>query len=92
MERERSWLATQLARIAGLRPFPSHANFLLVQISTAGVPAADVAQRLAEKNILVRDCGNFVGLGKRFFRVAVRTRSENRRLLAALRASAESAD
>jgi len=92
MERERSWLATQLARIAGLRPFPAHANFLLVQISTAGVPAAEVVRRLANEHLLVRDCGNFVGLGKRFFRVAVRTRSENRRLLAALRASAEGAD
>jgi threonine-phosphate decarboxylase len=89
MMRERSWLATQLARIAGLRPFPSHANFLLVQTSTVGMSAADVAQRLAAKNILVRDCGNFVGLGKRFFRVAVRTRSENARLVAALRAVLE---
>ena len=84
MERERSWLSAQLMTIEGLRPFPSHANFLLVQVTQIGVSAAEVVRRLAEENLLVRDCGNFVGLGKHFFRVAVRTRSENRRLLAAL--------
>jgi len=87
MERERAWLSAQLLTIGGLRPFPSHANFLLVEITQPGVFVAEVVRRLAEENLLVRDCGNFVGLGKRFFRVAVRTRSENRRLLAALRAS-----
>ena len=86
MERERTWLSTRLMTIEGLRTFPSHANFLLVRITRPRVFAAEVARRLAEDNLLVRDCGNFVGLGKRFFRVAVRTRSENRRLLAALRA------
>jgi threonine-phosphate decarboxylase len=87
MERERTWLSAQLRTIEGLRPFPSHANFLLVKVTQPGVFAAEVVRRLAEDNLLVRDCGNFVGLGKRFFRVAVRTRSENRRLLAALQAS-----
>ncbi len=86
MARERAWLATQLARIAGLRPFPAHANFLLVRITTPGVSVAEVGRRLADAHVLVRDCGNFVGLGKRFFRVAVRTRSENTRLVAALSA------
>jgi threonine-phosphate decarboxylase len=87
MGRERTWLSAQLRSIEGLRPFSSHANFLLVQITRPGVFAAEVVQRLAGENLLVRDCENFVGLGKRFFRVAVRTRSENRRLLTALRGS-----
>jgi threonine-phosphate decarboxylase len=87
MERERLWLAAQLKTIEGLRPFPSNTNFLLVQVTQPGVLAAEVVRRLAEENLLIRDCRNFVGLGRRFFRVAVRTRSENKRLLAALRAS-----
>jgi threonine-phosphate decarboxylase len=87
MERERAWLSTQLMTIEGVRTFLSRANFLLVQITRHGVFAAGVVRRLAGDRLLVRDCGNFTGLGKRFFRVAVRTRSENLRLLAALRAS-----
>jgi threonine-phosphate decarboxylase len=84
LERERPWLFQQLLTIEGLQPLLSQANFLLVRITKKDRCAADVVQRLAAKNILVRDCGNFVGLGKRFFRVAVRTRSENARLVAAL--------
>jgi threonine-phosphate decarboxylase len=43
-----------------------------------------VAQRLAERHILVRDAGDFVGLGPSWVRVAVRTAAENDCLLAAL--------
>lgn len=86
LERERPWLFQQLSTIEGLQPLPSQANFLLLRITKKDKCAADVAKRLAEENILVRNCGNFVGLGKCFFRVAVRTRSENARLVAALRA------
>lgn len=84
LERERPWLIRQLLAIANLHPLPSQANFLLVQISPGGMSATELVRRLAAKHILVRDCGNFVGLGKRFFRVAVCTRSENVRLVAAL--------
>jgi len=86
LECERLWLFQQLSTMEGLQPLPSQANFLLVRITKKNRGAAEVVQRLADENILVRDCGNFVGLGKRFFRVAVRTRSENARLIAALRA------
>lgn len=86
LERERSWLMRQLLAIANLHPLPSRANFLLVQISPGGMSATELVRHLATWHILVRDCGNFVGLGKRFFRVAVRTRSENVQLVAALRA------
>lgn len=86
MAQERTWLATRLAALPGLRPFPSQANFLLVQITAGARDAPRLVQTLAENNLLVRACDDFPGLGKRFFRVAVRTRSENRRLLTALRA------
>jgi threonine-phosphate decarboxylase len=82
---ERAWLFEQVAAIAGLQPFPSQANFLLVRLATKTLNAPLLAQRLATENILIRSCHNFRGLGKQFFRVAVRTREENACLLAALR-------
>jgi len=84
MERERRWFAQQLATIAGFRVFPSQANFLLVQLEHRRLTAADLSHKLAEHHILIRDCANFPGLGKQYFRVAVRQRKETRRLLAAL--------
>lgn len=67
----------------GVRVFPSEANYLLLysrQNSGCGLP-----DRLAEKGILVRDCSDYVGLGKGYFRIAIRTKTENDRLLAAIR-------
>jgi threonine-phosphate decarboxylase len=80
---ERSHLSAGLAAIPGLQPFPSAANFLLVEI-VRGPTAEELARRLIPERILIRDCANFKGLHDRFFRVAVRGRGENERLLGAL--------
>ncbi|MDD2336302.1 MAG: threonine-phosphate decarboxylase CobD [Geobacteraceae bacterium] len=80
---EREAFARGLAELPGLEPFPSAANFLLVEIRN-GISAVELRSRLLEKRILIRDCSNFKGLDGRFFRVAVRTGEENHRLLVAL--------
>jgi len=79
----RAQLLTGLAAIPGLSPFPAAANYLLVE-TVAGPSAGELAEYLLAKLILIRVCGNFAGLDDRFFRVAVRNREENDRLLAAL--------
>jgi hypothetical protein len=42
-------------------------------------------EKLEEENILIRDGSSFPGLGRRYFRIAVRTRSDNQRLIDGLR-------
>jgi threonine-phosphate decarboxylase len=79
----RAHLFAGLAAIPGLSPFPSAANYLLVEIA-GGESSGELAGQLLAKFILIRACGNFAGLDNRFFRVAVRNREENDRLLAAL--------
>ncbi|NEQ07322.1 MAG: threonine-phosphate decarboxylase [Moorea sp. SIO4E2] len=71
-----------LAKLPGLQPYPSAANFLLVhsEKSTSQIQA----QLLQHHRILIRDCLSFPELGDRFFRVAVRTQADNQRLLTAL--------
>lgn len=80
IDRERARLAAGLDALSFLRVFPSRANYLLVEIRN-GSGAAELRSRLMEKGFLIRDCGNFQGLDGRFFRVAVRLREENERLL-----------
>jgi threonine-phosphate decarboxylase len=80
---ERAFLAGGMRSIPGLLPYPAAANFLLVEL-TGGATAAELWAQLFPRGILIRDCGNFIGLTERFFRVAVRGREENERLLAAL--------
>ena len=63
----------------GLWVCPSEANFLLFQ-GPPGLP-----EKLRAFGAAVRDCSNFPGLGRGWYRTAVRTGDENRRLLAAMR-------
>ncbi len=71
-----------LAPIPGLAPAAGSANFLLVR-SDVAVPQLQV-DLLKRDRILIRDCMSFAELGDRYFRVAVRTLSENQRLITAL--------
>ena len=77
---ERAFLAAGLAALAGCKPYPAAANYLLVEIK-GGPPAAGLRERLLGRGILIRDCSTFHGLDDRFFRVAVRRREENERLV-----------
>ncbi len=80
----RAQLFQGLASLPGLQPYPSAANFLLVQSEQ---PSSQVQEKLLKHSqILIRDCLSFPELGDRYFRVAVRTEADNQRLLKALEA------
>jgi threonine-phosphate decarboxylase len=81
---EREFLLDRLAALPGLLPFPSAANYLLVKLTRPGMTAATLRERMLAHHIVIRDASNFRGLDERFFRIAVRGRQENERLLAAL--------
>ena len=78
---EREHLHSSLKEIHWLKPFPSAANYILLKIKRDGVDADCLAAALAKEGILIRSCSSFEGLGNRFFRVAVRNREENERLV-----------
>lgn len=77
---ERDWLAAQLGGVPGLRPYPSHGNFVLVR-------GADdtLFTRLLERGVLVRDFSRVRGLDH-CVRITVGTRGEHEALLDALAA------
>lgn len=77
IRKERQFLEDGLKQ-AGFRVFPGKANFLLIYCEQ---PLYD---RLLEKGILIRDCENFRGLSKGFYRIAVKDRKENEDLLKAI--------
>ncbi|MBI4397537.1 MAG: threonine-phosphate decarboxylase [Candidatus Omnitrophica bacterium] len=87
IEEERGWLSAKLTETGWLRVFPSAANFLLCEIVEPPLPKLDAPElfhRLGEEGIFIRPCHNFEGLGARYFRVSVRTREENEKLLSSL--------
>jgi len=82
---EREFLFNQLKQLSWLTPFPSTANFLLVRIEGKDLHATILKEKLIKKGILIRNCSNFVGLDESFFRIAVKKRDENLKLISALR-------
>jgi threonine-phosphate decarboxylase len=84
LEKERSFLSRRLAALPHFHPFPSQVNFLLVKIKRSGFDALQLRSFLSRKKILVRACDAFTGLGPDYFRVAVKRRADNLRLLAEL--------
>jgi len=79
---ERERLAEQIAGM-GVEVWPGEANYLLLKTEK------DLYGSMLKHRILVRDCSNYPGLGKGFYRIAVRDPSENDMFLDALREEME---
>ncbi len=77
IENERQFMVKGLMQI-GLRAFPSVSNFITVY---SDMP---LYEKLLKRGILIRDCSNFRGLGKGFYRIAIKAREENEFLLRAI--------
>jgi len=76
---EKAYLLREL-RALGIDVLPGDANFLML----TGVPGL-CERLLTERQILLRSCANYRGLGPGDCRIAVRTHAENEQLIAALR-------
>ncbi len=85
IETERNYIANRLGQIAGLKVYPSQANFILIDASQRGIAASDLQNRLGSEGILIRDCRDFYNLSPYHFRLAVRNRRENEILLKTIR-------
>lgn len=63
----------------GIRVFPSEVNFVLCR------SRENLFEQLLLHGILIRDCENFRGLGRGFYRIAVKGQNENKALLNVLK-------
>lgn len=81
---EKAFLYDGLADIKSIRPFQPSVNFILIKIHNAEITSSGIQKLLIKDNIIIRDCSNFIGLSDKYFRVAVKTREENQKLLSAL--------
>lgn len=77
--RENAFLRRELKKL-GLTPLDGVVNYLFFYTKQI-----DLGERLEKKAILIRDCSNYNGLTKGYFRIAVKNREENEKLLEALR-------
>ena len=78
---EVQYLYKNLSAIDGIKVFPARANFLLARLRGKTYTAPSLKAALLRKGILIRDCSNFVGLNKSYFRISARKRSDNKTLV-----------
>lgn len=78
LQAERPRLAEKLEEL-GFIVYPSQTNYLLFR--SPDEDSRDYKQGCLEHGILIRACENFEGLNRHYYRVAVRNRGENERLI-----------
>ncbi len=85
---QRDYLYRELQKLSFLTPFPSHANYILAKLENRGKGSKngdDVRRYLfSQEKILVRLCGDYVGLDQNYLRFAVKGEEENRKLIKSL--------
>jgi len=90
VDTQRKHLSETLADLPHLYPYEGTANFLLIGSDHPQYSGAEIAEKLlSHHRIAVRGCANYQNLDASFFRVAVRTESENQRLVQALQSIIE---
>lgn len=82
VRQERAWLTERLTELPGVAPETSSANYVFTHLAGS---SAGLCRFLFDRKILVRDCEGWPGIEGSAVRVAVRTRKDNERLLAAWR-------
>lgn len=81
IKEERKYLIDEILRnrlAEKIYNIESESNFILFRVSQ---DVTDLKEKLIEKGILIRSCGDFSGLDRRFFRICVRRHEENAELI-----------
>lgn len=81
----REYLYDEISKIDGLNPFPSKSNFILIGVKDTGFTASELALKLMEKGIIVRDCTSFKGLDEYWIRISICTLEEDKRFIEILK-------
>ena len=79
VEEERAYLTKELERL-GIKVFHSDANYILFKCKDKALNT-----KLLDYQILIRDCSDYQGLTKGFYRICVKCHPENEGLIEALR-------
>ncbi|GGK90469.1 hypothetical protein Sme01_53330 [Sphaerisporangium melleum] len=78
---DRESMSQRLSALPGVTVYPSQADFLLVRLPEGKDGRALSEHLLSAHGIAVRDCGDDLGIGGGFLRLAVRPREDVQRLI-----------
>ncbi|PAB60771.1 threonine-phosphate decarboxylase CobD [Anaeromicrobium sediminis] len=80
IKEENNYLYKEIKGIEGIKVYKSTVNYLLLKTDKT-----NLKEELMKKNILIRSCDNYINLDERYFRVAVKNRHYNDKLIRALK-------
>ncbi|MCI5699024.1 MAG: threonine-phosphate decarboxylase CobD [Lachnospiraceae bacterium] len=75
---ERDYLISEMEKL-GLKVYHSQANYIFFR------GPEDLFEKCVEQGVLIRDCSNYPGLEKGFYRIAVKKHEENNSLIRGLK-------
>ena len=81
VRKERKYLEKQLVKL-GFNVLEGEANFLLFHVNSLEI---DLWEELRKKQILIRKCDDYKGLGVGYYRIAVKRHEENKKIIQAMR-------
>lgn len=80
IEEEKAYLSKELNKFNDIKVFDPAVNFIMFKLEKE----IDLKLELMKENIIIRSCSNYEGLSNKYYRVAVRKREENIKLIKAL--------
>lgn len=90
---EKKYMYEKLDKISGIKPYKTEVNFICVKIKdeliSKGLNVKKLREKMMEEGILIRDASNFKFLDERFFRLAIKDRRSNDRVIEALKKNLE---
>ena len=86
---EKTYMYEKLNEISGIKPYKTEVNFITVKIEDnfilKGLNVKILREKMLEQGILIRDASNFNFLDERFFRLAIKDRENNDRVIETLK-------
>ena len=81
--KEREYMQNELKKIKKMHVYNTDTNFILIKLKDMN--AEELKIRLfKERNILIRNASNFIGLDKSYIRIAIKSHQENQLILSEL--------
>ena len=86
---EKKYMYEQLNKISEIKPYETEVNFITVKINeelfSKGMNVKKLREKMLEQGILIRDASNFKFLDERFFRLAIKDRESNDKVIRVLK-------
>ena len=86
---EKIYMYEKLNKISGIKVYETEVNFITGKIDeklfSEGLNVKILREKMLEQGILIRDAPNFKFLDERFFRLAIKDRASNKRVIEAMK-------